>query len=158
MPSYVHESLSVTFSVDLDDDRWRQASLPVMWGGLYRCPWCCSAGTVRLFGFRHKNHAQSSHPPSVQHDSTTSGTAASIPPCLPGFGMHHMFDYTSTTPSPRRHRFQQPNEPETTHAAKCKRTYCSKLSLNLSIELACSPHVLQVPVFGSRPYHCPVSV
>jgi len=30
----IKESLLVTINVDLDDDRWRQASLPVRWGGL----------------------------------------------------------------------------------------------------------------------------
>ncbi|HSN23573.1 MAG TPA: hypothetical protein VLS45_05310, partial [Methylomicrobium sp.] len=30
----IKESLLVTTNVDLDDDRWRQASLPVSWGGL----------------------------------------------------------------------------------------------------------------------------
>ena len=30
----IRESLSTTLNVDLDDDRWRQASLPVRWGGL----------------------------------------------------------------------------------------------------------------------------
>jgi hypothetical protein len=30
----IKESLLVTTNVDLDDDRWRQASLPVRWGGL----------------------------------------------------------------------------------------------------------------------------
>ena len=30
----IRESLSTTLNIDLDDDRWRQASLPVRWGGL----------------------------------------------------------------------------------------------------------------------------
>jgi hypothetical protein len=32
--SVIREALSVTLNVDLDDDRWLQASLPVRWGGL----------------------------------------------------------------------------------------------------------------------------
>ena len=37
LPQYdavLRDSLSVVINVDLDDDRWRQASLPVRWGGL----------------------------------------------------------------------------------------------------------------------------
>ena len=30
----LRNSLSATLNVDLDDERWRQASLPVRWGGL----------------------------------------------------------------------------------------------------------------------------
>ena len=30
----IRESLSATLNVDLDDDRWCQASLPVRWGGM----------------------------------------------------------------------------------------------------------------------------
>jgi hypothetical protein len=31
---YIRESLSATLNVELSDDRWTQASLPVRWGGL----------------------------------------------------------------------------------------------------------------------------
>ena len=37
LPQYdavLRDSLSVVINVDLDGDRWRQASLPVRWGGL----------------------------------------------------------------------------------------------------------------------------
>jgi hypothetical protein len=86
----LRESLSVTLNVDLDDDRWRQASLPVRW-----VVWA----SVVLFCLHRPPSGLPpqapwrSHPPSFQHDFTTSRTAASTPPCLPGYGMHHMFDY-----------------------------------------------------------------
>jgi hypothetical protein len=94
----------------------------------------------------------SSQPTSFQHDSTTSRTAASTPPCLPGYGMDHV-------------RLRRQPDATVFSSPKClgrpmlqdQADICSTLPLNPSIELACSPHVLQVPVSGFRPFHCPVS-
>jgi hypothetical protein len=50
----IRESLSAILNVDLDGNRWHQASLPVRWGWSGRLQ-CGFAGTICLFGFSRKH-------------------------------------------------------------------------------------------------------
>jgi hypothetical protein len=109
----LRESLSVTLNVDLDDDRWRQTSLPLIWSGLGVRGVVLLALAALIYSLPPEAPWRS-QPPSFQHGSTTSRTAASTPPFLTVYGMHHV----RLRRQPRRHSFQQPNMRGTTHRAR----------------------------------------
>jgi hypothetical protein len=92
----LRESLSVTLNVDLDDDRWRLTSLPLMWGGLG------VRGIVRLAPAALFASAASTMEvttallPTRLHDVKDSDIDTAMSACL----RHASCSTTSTTPMP----------------------------------------------------------
>jgi hypothetical protein len=75
----LRESLSVTLSVDLDDDRWRQASLPVRWGGLgVRGVFLLAPSTFLASATSTMEHTLSVLPARL-HDVKDSGIDTAMP-------------------------------------------------------------------------------
>ena len=99
LPHYdavLRESLSVTLNVDLDDDRWRQASLPVRWGGLGVRGVVLLAPSAFLASAASTMELTSALLPARLHDVKDSGIDAAMSAWL----RHASCSTTLTTPTP----------------------------------------------------------
>ena len=99
LPHYdavLRESLSVTLNVDLDDDRWRQASLPVSWGGLGVRGVVLLAPSAFLASAASTMELTSALLPARLHDVKDSGIDAAMSAWL----RHASCSTTLTTPTP----------------------------------------------------------
>jgi hypothetical protein len=113
-------SLPVSLNVDLDDDRWRQASLSVRWGGLGNLGVFLLAPSAFLASAASTMELTFALFPARLHDVKDSG----IDTAMSAWLRHASCSTTSTAPTPP---FSTAQRAGTTFAARCKRTYCSKL-------------------------------